>query len=194
MAPSPDEITQLLAAWSEGQDSALEKLMPLVYDELRRKARACMRGQLPGHTLQTTALIHEAFLKLAHNPDKQWHNRAHFQAVAAQAMRQILVDYARSRHSAKREGALQRISWDENAVVSAERAGEFIALDDALKLLAQIDPRKSRVVELRFFGGMNTDEIAEVLRISPVTVMRDWRIAKTWLRRELDRKGSEDDA
>lgn len=185
MPPSPHQVTELLVAWGNGEQAALDKLMPLIYDELRRIARSHMNRQPPGHTLQTTALINEAFLKLLGQHDKHWQNRAHFLGVAAQAMRHILVDYARSRHCAKRGGSLQVVPCDEAAVVSTERAAEVVALDDALRRLADIDPRKSRVVEMRYFGGLSVEETAEVLKVSPDTVMRDWRLAKTWLRREL---------
>jgi RNA polymerase sigma-70 factor (ECF subfamily) len=189
---SADEVTQLLVRWSNGDRDARDKLIPLVYDELRRRAKSYMSGQPPGHTLQTTALIHEAFLKIASQPDKRWQDRTHFLAVAATAMRQILVDYARSRHCAKRGDVARAVSLDEGAVVSVERATEFVALDDALSALAQMDLRKSRVVELRYFGGLNAEEIADVLNISAATVMRDWHMAKIWLRRELDRRHSHD--
>lgn len=185
MTTSSEEITQLLVEWSNGDQVALDKLMPLVYGELRQMARRYMSRQAPGHTLQTTALIHEAFLKLINQSEKQWQNRAHFFGVAAQAMRAILVDYARSRQYAKRGGGAQAVELDEAATVSGERAAELVALDDALKALAQVDPRKSRVVEMRYFGGLSVEETAEVLKVSPDTVMRDWRLAKTWLRREL---------
>jgi RNA polymerase sigma-70 factor, ECF subfamily len=192
MAPSQDQVTQLLDAWSNGDQTALDKLMPLVYEELRRKARYFMRAQAPGHTLQTTALIHEAFLKLVQHPEKHWQNRAHFLAVASQAMRHILVDHARSRQCDKRGGAMQMVSLDEGAVVSVEAADELVALDDALNRLEALDPRKSRVVEMRYFGGLKVEEIAEVLKVSADTVIRDWRLAKTWLRRELSRAESDD--
>jgi len=189
MVPSQDDVTQLLIAWSDGDRAALDKLMPLVYDELRHKARQYMIGQQPGHTLQTTALIHEAFLKLVKQPQKRWQNRAHFMGVAAQAMRHILIDHARSRQCAKRGGVGEPLSLEEGAVVSIERAAELVALDDALNRLKGIDPRKARVVEMRYFGGLTVEETAEVLKVSPDTVMRDWRLARSWLRRELS--GSE---
>jgi RNA polymerase sigma factor (TIGR02999 family) len=189
MPLSQSEVTQLLVSWSNGDQAALDKLMPLVYDELRRTARHYMSGQPPGHTLQTTALIHEAFLKLVGHPEKHWQNRAHFLGVAAQAMRHILVDYARSQQCAKRGGAVQLVSLEEGGVVPIERAAELVALDEALRRLAEIDPRKGRVVEMRYFGGLSVEETAEVLGISLDTVMRDWRLAKTWLRRELSDTG-----
>jgi RNA polymerase sigma-70 factor, ECF subfamily len=192
MTPSQDDVTQLLIAWSNGDRAALDKLMPLVYEELRRRARQYMSRQQPGHTLQTTALIHEAFLKLVNQPEKRWQNRAHFLGVAAQAMRHILIDYARSRECAKRGGAGHLVSLEEGAVVSVERAAELVALDDALSRLKDIDPRKTRVVEMRYFGGLTVEEISEVLKVSPDTVMRDWRLARTWLRRELSGGESND--
>lgn len=185
MSSTQQEVSQLLRAWSEGDQSALEKLMPLVYEELRRMAKRHMDRQNPGHTLQTTALIHEAYLRLVDQKETRWQNRAHFFAVAARAMRHILVDYARSRHAAKRGGAAVAVSLDEAAVASDERASEMVALDDALESLAAIDRRKCQVVELRYFGGLSVDETAEVLKVSRETVARDWRLARTWLLREL---------
>lgn len=179
------DVTQLLEAWSGGSNAALEELMPLVYDELHRMARRYMSSQPSGHTLQTTALIHEAYLKLADQPEKHYANRAHFFAVAASAMRHILVDHARTRHRQKRGGAAQTIALDETAIVSDERASEIVALDEALKTLAAADDRKASVVELRYFGGLSVEETSQVLKISPETVARDWRFAKTWLLREL---------
>lgn len=161
--------------------------MPLVYDELRRMARRYMRRQAPGHTFQTTELIHEAYLKLAAAEEQNWRSRAHFFGVAAQAMRHILVDYARSKQSEKRAGLGQQITFEESVAVSAERSEEIVALDDALRELINLDERKVRVVELKFFGGLTIDEIAEVLKVSPKTVNRDWRFARTWLLRELSR-------
>ena len=185
MGSPNNDVTKLLTDWSDGDSAALDRLLPLVYDELHRMAKRYMNSQPSGHTLQTTALIHEAYLKLADNPEKRWHNRAHFFAVAAQAMRHILVDHARSRQSEKRGGATQIIALEEIAVVSNERAAEIVALDDALNRLSALDQRKGRVVELRYFGGLSVEETAGVLKISPETVMRDWRFAKTWLLREL---------
>lgn len=179
------EITRLLRAWSSGDQAALDQLMPLVYQELRKMAGRYMSRQNPDHTLQTTALIHEAYLRLVDQTQKQWNGSAHFFAVAATAMRHILVDYARSRQVAKRGGEVPVISLEEAAIVSAERAAEVVALDDALKVLAEIDPRKSKIVELRYFGGLSVEETAEVLQVSPVTVMRDWNLARAWLYREL---------
>jgi RNA polymerase sigma factor (TIGR02999 family) len=179
------QITSLLVEWSNGNQTALEDLMPLVYDELRRIARRFMRRQAAGHTFQTTELIHEAYLKLARGEDQNWQNRAHFFGVAAQAMRHILVDYARSKQSRKRGGWQEKITLDETAAVSFQRSDELVQLDDAMKQLANLDERKSRVVELKYFGGLTNEEIAAVLKISPETVKRDWRFSRTWLLREL---------
>src|SRR4030095_3503321 len=178
MTPAPQEVSQLLRAWSDGDQDALDKLMPLVYDELRRMAKRHMHRQGPGHTLQTTALIHEAYLRLVDQKEAHWQNRAHFFAVAARAMRHILVDYARARHAAKRGGEAVVVSLDEGAVASDEGVAELVALDDALESLAAVDRRKCQVVELRYFGGLSVDETAEVLKVSPETVMRDWKVAK----------------
>lgn len=182
------EITKLLDLWSGGDGDAVDKLMPLVYDELRQMAKRYMNSQPSGHTLQTTALIHEAYLKIADNREKQFANRAHFFAVAARAMRHILVDHARSRQSEKHGGAVEVISLENAAVVTDERAAEIVALDDALQNLMALEERKGRVVELRYFGGLSVEETAEVLKVSPETVARDWRFAKTWLLRELSGK------
>jgi RNA polymerase sigma-70 factor, ECF subfamily len=181
------DITNLLEAWSGGEEEALEKLMPLVYDQLHGMAKRYMSRQSSGHTLQTTALIHEAYLKLAGGRgEKRFANRAHFFAVASRAMRQILVDHARRHNSEKRAGAAARIvSLEDAAVISDERAAEIVALDDALENLFALEERKGRVVELRYFGGLSVEETAKVLKISPETVTRDWRFAKTWLLREL---------
>lgn len=193
MDSSPNEITRLLIDWSNGNDQALDKLLPLVYDELHQMAGRYMSRQNPGHTLQTTALINEAFLKLVGHEDKQWQNRSHFFGVAAQAMRHILVDYARSKRYAKRGGSAVTVPLDDALSISAERAGELIALDEALNQLAKIDPRKCKVVELRYFGGLSVEETAEVLKVAKITVMRDWSMAKSWLHNQLN-KESEDDA
>jgi len=187
MTTTPQEVSQLLRAWSDGDQTALDKLMPLVYEELRRMAKRHMDRQNPGHTLQTTALIHEAYLRLIDQKETRWQNRAHFFAVAARAMRSILVDYARARQAAKRGGEAIVVSLDEAAVASDERAAEMVALDDALEGLAAFDRRKCRVVELRYFGGLSVEETAEVLKVSPETVARDWRLARTWLLRELSK-------
>jgi RNA polymerase sigma factor (TIGR02999 family) len=183
--PSPQQVTQLLQAWSDGDQTALERLMPLVYKELRQMAQRHMARERPGRTLQTTALVHEAYLRLVDWKNIRWQNRAHFFAVSAQMMRHVLVDLARARGSAKRAGAAHRMSLDESLEVCEERSADLVALDDALSRLAAIDPRKSQVVELRFFGGLSVEETAEVLKVSPETVLRDWRLAKVWLLREL---------
>jgi len=176
------EVTRLLEEWSDGNQAALDELMPIVYDELRRLARSFMKRERAGNTLQTTALVNEAYLKLVDQHRAQWHNRKHFFAVASQLMRRILVDRARERGYQKRGGGQLTVSLDEALTVSAdEQAAELIALDEALKELATFDKRKTRVVELRYFGGLSVEETAEVLKISPVTVMRDWTSAKAWL-------------
>lgn len=186
MTESRQDVTQLLVALSEGDAAALDELLPLVYDELRRLAKSYMNSQPSGHTLQTTALVHEAYLKLADNKDKRFNNRAHFFGVAAHAMRHILVDHARAHQADKRGGAHKTIvELDEAATLSVGRATEIVALDEAMKLLEKHDERKSRVVELRYFGGLSVEETAEVLKISEPTVMRDWRFAKSWLLKEL---------
>jgi len=186
--PSPEEITQLLIAGSNGSQDALERLFPLVYVELRRLAHRYMSRERPGHTLQTTAVVHEAYLRLIDQKHVQWQNRAHFFAIAAQMMRRILITHAQSRTYAKRGGGAFKVSLDEAAILSQERAGELLALDEALKSLTALDPRRSQVVELRFFGGLSNEEIAEVLKISPNTVTRDWNVAKAWLYRELSKE------
>jgi RNA polymerase sigma-70 factor, ECF subfamily len=178
------EVSGLLRAWSEGDRAALDRLTPIVYDELRRLARRYMRGERTGHSLQTTALVNEAYMRLVDYKSMQWQNRAHFFAVSAQLMRRILVEHAR-RHNLKRGGGVQHVSFEDTAEVSGDRAADLGALDDALDALARIDPRKVQVVEMRFFGGLSVEETAEVLKVSPVTVMRDWSTAKAWLYREL---------
>lgn len=191
MMPASDTVTKLLQAWRHGDKSALDKLIPLVHDELRRMAQRYMRHERPGHTLQTTALVNEAYLRLADHENMQWQNRAHFFAVAAQAMRRILVDHARSRGYAKRGGGAHRVTLDEAAAIVPEPDPELLALDEALTHLEAIDPRKTRIVELRYFGGLSVEETAEVLELSPVTIMREWNKAKAWLYRELSREGGE---
>lgn len=191
MSSSTNEVSQWLMDWSKGDQEALHKLMPVVYDELRIMARRYMARQNPGHSLQATALIHEAFLKLIGQEDKSWQSRAHFYGVAAQAMRHILVDYARSRQYAKNGGGAYHAPLDEAVHVSKERAAEIVALDDALSVLARVDSRKCRVVELRYFAGLSVEETADALHISPITVMRDWSMARAWLRRELSRRTSD---
>lgn len=185
---SSQEVTQLLLAWSEGDQSAFEKLMPLVYEELRRVARRYMRRERAGHTLQTTAVVNEAYLRLIDASQVQWQNRAHFFAVSANLMRRILVDYARSRNYIKRGGGAHLLPLDEAAVFSAEQAPDLVALDDALSALSALDERKSRVVELRFFGGLSVEETAETLKVSPRTVLNDWSLAKAWLLREISKQ------
>ena len=185
MTPSPKQVSQLLVAWGEGDQGARDELMPLVYEELHRLAHHYMNRERPGHTLQTSALVNEAFVRLIDQKEVHWQNRAHFFGIAAQMMRRILVDYARSRHYAKRGGSAQQVSLNEAVIVSEERSAEVVALDDALKGLAEFDPRKSQIVELRFFGGLSIDETAEVLNVSPGTVMRDWTLAKAWLRKQM---------
>ena len=181
MEAAPDGVTQLLINWRNGDKAALDQLMPLVYEELRRLARGFMGKERNNHTLQTSALINEAYLKLADQDETNWQNRAHFFAVAAQIMRHILVDHARSYGYEKRGAGAQRVALDDAQVFSEERAGELVALDEALTNLATVDPRKSRIVELRFFGGLTVDETAEVLKVSPATIRRDWSTAKVWL-------------
>jgi len=190
LSGTQQEVTRLLEEWRGGDPAALDRLTPLVYDELRRLAHGYMRRERPG-TLQTTALVHEAYLRLVDQQTVAWQSRAHFVAVSAAAMRHILVDYARQKHAVKRGGAAQRVLLDEAALASAERASELVALDDALNALAELHPRRCRVVELRYFGGMNNREMSEVLGISEATVERDWRFARAWLYRELARTGSE---
>ena len=185
MATTPPDVTGLLRAWSSGDESALERLVPLVYDELRRLARRYMAGERSGHTLQTTALVNEAYLRLVDARSVRWQNRTHFFAISAQLMRRILVDYARSRQTHKRGGDTIHVDLDEASTVASDRAPDLVALDDALKELASFDERKARVVELRFFGGLSVEETAEVLKVSADTVLRDWRLAKAWLLREI---------
>ena len=183
--PGPQQVTQLLANWSHGDDAALEKLTPIVYEELRRLAHHYMAGQRPDHTLQTTALVNEAYLRLADQTSPSFTNRSHFFAVAAQAMRQILVNYAKAAKSQKRGGGARRVELDETALVSPEQTTEILDLNEALDKLATLDSRKAHVVELKYFGGLNHDEIAEVLKVSAMTVRRDWDFAKAWLYNEL---------
>jgi RNA polymerase sigma factor (TIGR02999 family) len=184
-APQADEITHLLQAWSAGDDRALEKLTPLVYRELHRVAKRYMAREKPGHTLQTTALINEVYVRLVAFKEVSWQDRAHFFAVCAQLMRRILTDWARRRRYLKRGSEAQHISLDEALVASKAPSADLVALDDALKELAAVDPRKSQVVELRFYGGLSVGETANVLKVSSETVMRDWKMAKLWLLREM---------
>ena len=185
MTPSPNEVTELLEEWSNGNEAALERLMPLVYDELHRLAHRYMGHERPGHTLQTSGLVNEAYLRLIDQSQVRWQNRGHFFGIAAQMMRRILVDYARNRRYAKHGGAAHRVSFDEARILSPERAADVVALDEALNELATFDQRKSQIVELRFFGGLSIEEAAEVLSVSPGTVMRDWTLAKAWLRKAM---------
>ncbi len=182
--PTGGDVSQLLRAWSEGDRGALERLTPIVYKELHRLARHYMKGERRGHVLQTTALVNEAYMRLVDYKRMQWQNRAHFFAVSAQLMRRILVEHAR-RQNLRRGGGVQHVSLDEAAVVGGDRPADLVALDAAMDALARLDPRKVQVVEMRFFGGLSVEETAEVLKVSPVTVMRDWSTAKSWLYREL---------
>ena len=191
--PSPKEVSQLLAAWGDGDRAALDRLMPLVYDELRRLARHYMGRETPGHTLQTTALVNEAYLRLIDQRRARWQNRAHFFAIAAQLMRRILVDHARTHRRAKRGGGAPGVALDlaleEAPLLAPERSEELIDLDDALRKLEAVDSRKAAVVEMRHFGGLSVEEVAEVLKVSPNTVIRDWNLSKAWLRREVETGG-----
>jgi len=184
---TPD-VTELLLAWGRGEESALEKLMPVVYQKLRRMARRHMRGERADHTLQATALVNEAYLRLVDSSQVRWQNRAHFFAVASQLMRRVLVDAARTRHYQKHSGSRERVTLDECLIVSAEPGPDLVALDDALKALAAEDSRKVKVVECRFFGGLSLEETAEVLNVSSDTVLRDWKVAKMWLLREMNKQ------
>lgn len=189
--PSKVEVTQLLKAWGQGDDGALGRLIPLVQNELHRLARRYMSREQPDHILQTTALVNEVYLRLVDMPQMSWQDRAHFFAISARMMRRILTDFARSRNYQKRGGGALHVSFDEALAVSQEQDAEIVAIDDALSQLAALDSRKSQVVELRFFGGLSEVEIAEVLKVSPETVRRDWRFAKSWLHRVLS--GEKDD-
>ena len=191
MMTGPSEVSRLLRAWSLGEKAAFDELMPLVYEELRRIAKRQWRRQRAGQTLDATALIHEAYLRLADQTEVRWQNRAHFFGVAAKAMRHILVDHVRTRKAAKRGGAARRVQLDAVSV-AIERPVDVVALDDALQSLAALDQRKSQVVELKYFGGLSVREIAEVLHVSEETVARDWRLARTWLLRELSRSARSD--
>ena len=182
---SPKEVSRLLADCGDGDQAAFNQLLPLVYDELHRLASSYMSRERPDHTLQTTALVNEAYLRLADQRDPRWQNRVHFFAVASKVMRQILIDHARRRTRAKRGGNQTRLSLDEAAILSDERAADLLALDEALTKLASVDARKSRVVELRFFSGLTIEEVAEVLKVTPKTVARDWAMARAWIHREL---------
>ncbi len=183
--PSQADVTQLLVSWGNGDQQALERLIPLVYGELHRLADRYLRRERPGHTLQSTALVHEAWMKMIDQRNVHWQNRAHFFGVAAQMIRRILVDYARNRHAEKRGGHAYKLSLDDAIEMPKQRDLDLVVLDDALEGLAKVDPQQSRIVELRFFAGLSIEETAEVLRISPATVKRDWVSAKAWLYREM---------
>ena len=185
MASSAHQVTKLLKEWCDGNASALDQLMPLVHDELRRLAHQHMRREKPGNVLQTSALINEAYLRLVDEPQIHWQNRAHFFGIAAQIMRRILLNYARDQNRLKRGGRAIHVSLSEAMVMPAEKDRELIALNDALTRLEALDERKSKVVELRYFGGLTVEEVAEVLKVSTITVMRDWAFAKAWLSREM---------
>ena len=186
MTPSPNDVTQLLLDWSNGNQAALDRLTPLVYEELHRLAHQHMSRERRDHTLQTSALLNEAYLRLIDQRNVHWQNRAHFFSIASRLMRRILVDHARAHQYAKRGGGAVQVSLDEAAFVTQERASELVALDEALTSLAAIDPRKCQVVELRFFGGMSVEETATALGVSPITVKRDWSTAKAWLHRAME--------
>lgn len=179
--PTPSEVTRLLKAWGSGNTAALDQLIPIVYGELRAVAARYLRRERQDHTLQPTALVNEAYLRLIDQKQVQWQNRAHFMGVAAQMMRRILLDHAKSAHRAKRGGGARKVSLEEALSLSDERANDLVELDEALTALAAFDERKSRVVELRYFGGLSVEETAEVLKVSEITVARDWKIAKAWL-------------
>jgi len=191
MTTPPVEVTQLLQAWGGGDRDALDQLMPVVYDELHRLAQHYLRGERRDHSLQTTALVNEAFLKLVNVQNVQWQDRAHFFAISSRLIRQILVDRARRRGYHKRGGGRQRVELEESAVVDCGRDDDLLALDEALAALAEFDERKSRVVELRYFGGLTNEEAAAVLEVSSDTVRRDWRLAKSWLRKQLSEEGGD---
>jgi len=192
-SPSPPDVTKLLVAWNNWEQDALEQLTPLVYTELHRLAHRYMDRERHGHLLQSTALVHEAYQRLINLKNVSWQNRAHFFAVSAQLMRRILVDYARSRLYSKRGGEWRHVPLNEAVAVFPDRQTDIVALDDALRTLADIDPRKSQVVEMRFFGGLSIKETAEVLNVSPETVLRDWRLAKVWLLRQLSQGNGDED-
>ena len=187
--PSGHHVTELLLAWGQGDESALERLIPVVHDELYRIARACMAGERPGHSLQATALVNEAYIRLIATRGVNWQNRAHFLAMAARLMRRILVDFARSKQYQKRGGGAIRVTLVDDLPLSDEPDRDLVALDEALEALAKVDERKSRVIEMRFFGGLSVKETAEALHVSPETVMRDWKLAKAWLHRQLRQDG-----
>jgi RNA polymerase sigma factor (TIGR02999 family) len=188
MGQQAHDITQLLQSWSQGDKDAMEKLIPLVYEDLHRRAQHYMSDERPGHALQTTALVNEAYLRLVDSRQVSWESRSHFYAVCAQVMRRILVDWARSRRALKRGNDIPLVEFKEEAV--GQLSTDFPAIDDALQALAALDPRKSQIVELRFFGGLSVQETADVLKVSTETVQRDWKLAKSWLKRELTRENS----
>ncbi len=192
MTPSPKDVTQMLNEWGQGHREALDRLMPLVYDELRRLADHYLRRERPDHTLEATGLVHEAYLRLVDQKNVHWQSRAHFFGIAANLMRRILVDYARRHHAAKRGEAVEKLSLDEAVSLAEAREVGLVALDDSLTSLAVIDPQQSRIVELRFFGGLTIEETAEVLGVSPATVFYEWSLARAWLHRQL-RQGVRDD-
>ena len=191
MASDPDTVTRLLNEWSGGNRQALEEMLPLIYDELRRLAHNFLYRERPGHTLQTTALVHEAYLKLIDQKDARWQNRSHFFAIAAQAMRRILIDSARRHAAMKRGGPQEKLSLDEVPDVSLEPNTKLLALDEALNALGEIDPEQSRMVELRYFGGLTIEETAEVMNTSPATVKREWAMARAWLHQALTEQADE---
>ena len=192
-ASSSDTVTQLLRAWRQGDAAALDRLVPVVYQKLRRLARHYMAGQRPGHTLQATALVNEAYMRLIDCEQVNWKDRAHFFAISARMMRRVLVEFARARQYQKRGAGARKTSLDEGVIASPQRGQDLVALDDALQALAAEYPRQAQVVELRFFGGLNVEETAEVLHVSGITVMRDWQLAKVWLARELKKRDSNAD-
>jgi len=191
-ASSPNQVTKLLLAWGEGEEAAREELVPLVYEELHRLARRYMRKERSGHTLQTSALVNEAYLRLVGAKDVRWQNRAHFFAVSARLMRRILVDFARAKYDLKRGGGALQVSLDKALAVSAGPSADSLAMDEALSRLAELHPRQAEVVEMRYFGGLSEEEVAEVLKVSLRTVQQDWRLARLWLYRELSRGDSDD--
>jgi RNA polymerase sigma factor (TIGR02999 family) len=181
----PSDVTSLLQEWTSGDQDALERLLPLVYDELRRLAGHYLRSERPDHTLQATALVHEAYLRLIDQKNVRWQNRAHFFGIASQMMRRILVDHARKRHAAKRDAAVCRLSVAEDLVPAPEREPDILALDEAISSLSALDPQQGRIIELRFFGGLTVEETSEVVGVSPATVKREWATARLWLRHEM---------
>jgi RNA polymerase sigma factor (TIGR02999 family) len=187
-AGSAPDVTQLLANWSQGDQGALDKLMPLVYGELRRLASSHLRRERSNHTLQSTALVHEAFMRLVNQQDVQWRNRAHFYAIAAQMIRRILVDYARSQHAEKRGSGAVKLALDDAMAVPQQADMDLLGLNDALDQLAELDARQSRIVELRFFAGLSIEETAEVMNLSPASIKREWNTARAWLFREMTRR------